>query len=703
MIAQYEEQVYAGVLGKVIGVYMGRPFEGWDKAALEEKWGLVNRYVHEDVNVPLVVSDDDISGTFTFIRAMEDSGDYAETTAEAFGEAWLNYIVENKSILWWGGPGSSTEHTAYLRLKSGIPAPRSGSIALNGQVVAEQIGAQIFCDGFGLVAPGNPHLAASLAQRAASVSHDGEAVLAAMVVAAMVSAAFEDKDMDRLLDIGVSVIPAEALIARVHRDVRGWCRVDGDWRTTYARIHEEYGPKRYWGGPHIVPNHAIMVMAWCYAPDDFQLSQAIIHTAGWDTDCNAGNVGSVMGVKLGLAGIQAQYDFQGPMADRMIIPTAEGTRGISDVLIEALHLARIGRRVMGWDAVPAARGNAFFHFDMPGALHGFMSEEQAFISRGTAEVANVAAGTASSSRAMRLRYRELSDGRIARVSTPMLAVQSRKSGPYAHMAVPRLYPGMTVTVHGRAGEQHGEQAELRLFTRHLAQSEESLPPLCYSSPSVLASDQSFVLEFTVPDTGLPVLDLGLEICGRDRGVGELFVDRVEISGQPSFIIPDHLPLLNGEAPGWISSMRSIGYWNFLNDDRDMMELVADDIPSVFITGTTDWQDYTLRANLGIHMADEAGLIVRYQGLRRYYALVQRAGKFQLIRQLYGESVLAEVAHEWATDDFHHLRLCCQGNTFTAYCDDRLLFTVNDTSFAGGGAGFFARMGKIAYRDAAIEL
>ena len=25
----YKDRVYAGVLGKVIGVYLGRPFEGW--------------------------------------------------------------------------------------------------------------------------------------------------------------------------------------------------------------------------------------------------------------------------------------------------------------------------------------------------------------------------------------------------------------------------------------------------------------------------------------------------------------------------------------------------------------------------------------------------------------------------------------------------------------------------------------------------
>ena len=57
-------------------------------------------------------------------------------------------------MLWWGGIGNSTEHTAYLRLKSGIPAPQSGSIELNGETVAEQIGAQIFIDGWAMVEPG---------------------------------------------------------------------------------------------------------------------------------------------------------------------------------------------------------------------------------------------------------------------------------------------------------------------------------------------------------------------------------------------------------------------------------------------------------------------------------------------------------------------------------------------------------------------
>ena len=225
-VRNYERRVYAGVLGKAIGVYMGRPFEGWSKEAIEERWGRIEGYVHEDQGVPLVVPDDDITGTFTFVRALEDSGQYADTPASFFGETWLNYLVEGKTVLWWGGMGHSTEHTAYLRLKQGIPSPESGSIERNGATVAQQIGAQIFIDAFGLVAPGKPELAVKLARAAASVSHDGEAVYAAMAVAAMVSGAFVERDMAALLDLGARFIPEESVISRVHRDVRTWAAQD---------------------------------------------------------------------------------------------------------------------------------------------------------------------------------------------------------------------------------------------------------------------------------------------------------------------------------------------------------------------------------------------------------------------------------------------------------------------------------------------
>src|SRR5579885_3411367 len=172
--SDYIERVYAGVIGKVIGVYLGRPFEQWTHEHIYSELGEIWYYVHDKLGQPLIVTDDDISGTFTFLRALPDYGNSLDLTPAQIGQTWLNYIIENRTILWWGGLGTSTEHTAYLRLKSGISAPRSGSIDLNGRVVAEQIGAQIFIDGWAMVAPGDPELAADLARRAASVSPGGE-------------------------------------------------------------------------------------------------------------------------------------------------------------------------------------------------------------------------------------------------------------------------------------------------------------------------------------------------------------------------------------------------------------------------------------------------------------------------------------------------------------------------------------------------
>ena len=63
-------------------------------------------------------------------------------------------------MLWWGGFDNATAHTAYRRLKRGLEPPASGAAATNGPVVAEQIAAQIFVDGWALVAPGDPELAA---------------------------------------------------------------------------------------------------------------------------------------------------------------------------------------------------------------------------------------------------------------------------------------------------------------------------------------------------------------------------------------------------------------------------------------------------------------------------------------------------------------------------------------------------------------
>jgi ADP-ribosylglycohydrolase len=262
----YAERVYAGVVGKVVGVFLGQPIEGWSNERIERELGEVDWFVSERLGKPIVVSDDDIAGTFVFIRALQDHGSGRNITSEEIGKTWLNYLIEYENTLAWFGLGRGSEHTAFLRLKAGVPAPRSGSAELNGRWLAEQIGGQIFIDGWAMVAPGDPDLAAELAGRAARVSHDGEAVYAAQAVAAMESLAFVERDMDRLLDCALAHVPRESSIHEVHRDVRAWAAAHGnDWHKTLARIQDKYhGKGLQWAG--VVPEHAIMVMVARQAP-----------------------------------------------------------------------------------------------------------------------------------------------------------------------------------------------------------------------------------------------------------------------------------------------------------------------------------------------------------------------------------------------------------------------------------------------------
>jgi len=258
--ADYLERVYAGVLGKIIGVYLGRPFEGWSYERITAELGEVWYYVHDRLRKPLIVTDDDISGTFTFLRALEDHGYPKRISPHEIGQSWLDYLIEGRTVLWWGGMGNSSEHTAYLRLAAGVEAPESGSAHLNGKVGSEQVGAQIFIDGWAMVSPGDPERAAELATAAAGVSHDGEAVYGARVIAAMEALAFVEPDRSKLLDAGYRAVPAESVIAALIRDVRAWRESVPDWREARRMLSERYGYHIYGGGCHMVPNHGLILL-----------------------------------------------------------------------------------------------------------------------------------------------------------------------------------------------------------------------------------------------------------------------------------------------------------------------------------------------------------------------------------------------------------------------------------------------------------
>lgn len=672
----YLERVYAGILGKLIGVYVGRPFEGWSYERIQRELGDVHYYVHERFGAPLIVTDDDISGTFTFLRALPDYENRRDLTPAQIGQSWLNYIVERRAILWWGGMGNSTEHTAFLRLKAGIPAPESGSMARNGKVVAEQIGAQIFIDGWAMVAPGDPEFAADLARRAASVSHDGEAIYAAQVIAAMEAQAFVESDVNKLLDGALVLIPSDSLVYRLISDIRHWHATEPDWRKTRVKIADHYGYDRYGGNCHVIPNHALIIHALLYGEGDFHKSLMIVNTCGWDTDCNSGNVGCLLGIKNGLAGInEGGPDWRTPIADRLYLATAEGGRGITDAVAEALHVTNIGRALAGAPPLAPKRG-ARFHFELPGSVQGFLPEASAEVN-GVVTVENVAGQSQLGSHSLAIRYRGVAPGRSARVATPTfipskaVADYFNRRG-YALLASPTLYPGQTVRAALSAAENNAQPVTCNLYLQFYGAEDQLV--IRRSPVVVLTPGDSHLFVWPITDTdGGPIAALGIEISHAQRADGVVYVDYLTWDGEPDVVLrrPPHSGDLWRLA--WVDAVDQYGHhW------PEAFRLSQNRGRGLLIQGTREWRNYTVSAAITPHLAKAAGIAARVQGLGRYYALLLCDDQtIRLIKALDGDQILAEVAFAWRLGESYELALSVVNRQITAVVDGTVLFTVAD--------------------------
>jgi ADP-ribosylglycohydrolase len=683
--SDYAERVYAGVLGKIIGVYLGRPVEGWRHEKIVDLVGEIAYYVNDRVDVALknhrlVVPDDDITGTLTFARPLRDCP-VDDIDARHVGAAWLNYIVPGRTVLWWGGRGLSTEHTAYLHLQDGVEPPRTGSAALNGDVAAEQVGAQIFVEGWALANPGDPERAAAMAATAASVSHDGEALNAARVVAALVAHAFVEADVAKLLDTAQSLIANDSLIHRVIDDVREW-HVDGsDWRTCFARIDERYGYHRYPGNCHVVPNHALVVNALLHGAGDFTRSLGILVSCGWDTDSNGGNVGCIAGVLGGLAGIDAGPDWRGPVADRIYLPTADGGGAVTDAVREALDIVGYAH-VLRDEPFARPKGGARFGFSLPGSVQGFRAEPT-----GAAAVRHASIPGQPDVPALAIAYPA---GVPARAVTPtFLTPDTLVVPPYGQAASPTLYAGQHLQARLIAGD--GPLA-CRLLVRAYDGADRLQNLL---GPTLhIGAGETAELRWTVPDTGgQPVGEVGVEVSGVDGRAGTAFLDHLTWEGAPDVTLTR--PAAGGTMwrHAWVDAVERF-------DPRwpEPYRLLHDRGEGLLIQGTRDWRDYEVSADVTPRLVDTVGLAARVQGMRRYYAirLVGRE-RVQLVRVFdAAETVLADEPFAWDYYRRYTLRLTVAGQHVSGSVDGRELRAVDaGTPLDSGGVALLVRAGHTA--------
>lgn len=692
-------QIYAGVLGKLIGVYLGRPFENWTYQNIQEKLGPIHYYVHEKFDLPLVVIDDDVSGTFAFVRALEEHGYDSNITAEQIGKSWLNQVIEKRTIFWWGGNGVSTEHTTFLNLKRGIKPPMSGSRETNGQTLAEQIGAQIFIDGWALVAPGNPALAAGLAEAAARVSHDGVAVDAAVLWAVMEAEAFKSTDVNHLLDTGLQYIPEKSHLRSLIADIRLWAKEDSDWQKTRQRIEDGYGYDKYGGICHMVPNHGIMILALIYGGHSFSHAMHIINTCGWDTDCNSGNVGCLVAIMQGLDGFHDEkFDWRGPLADRAIISSADAGYGLNDAVRITYDLANTAARLVGLQPPKQPKGGAQFHFSLPGSVQGFQSRD--------VKKVQISHGQDKNIEALSIQIiQDVKDQSGVEVTAETFTPKDilEVSRDYEMMASPLIYPGQHLEAQLHASETNNTTitASIRLKAYD---SDDTLITLD-SQSIILFPDEAGSIKWTIPSDleNKPIQQVGLALGSASAG-SKVWLHSVSWTGVPDMTLTKpQRPAIGLESHGpsfwqraWVSSLQKVHY-NF----GPPFFLSHDCGEGLHYQGTREWTDYIVSVSgFVVNLGAQSGVIARVQGLNRWYGLLLKAStdgkKYVALVKAKDEerTELSSMDFNWQLDQAYKISLTLHGDEIEARIDKTTL-QCKDKEYTGGAAGFAFNSGSVS--------
>ncbi len=698
------DRIYGGWLGKVIGVTYGAPVEGWTHDQIRRTFGDLVEDRDRFYLVPMrriFGADDDTSHPAIMVQALAD---LVETAAEVgchlpgtpdpamLGRAWLNYIPEEHGVIWRGGYGVSTEHTAMLNLLAGIAAPRSGAAILNGPVVAQQIGGQIFSDIWGLLFPGEPELAAAWADAASSVSHDLDGRVGARFIASLVSTAFSGGPVEQVVERALATLPPEAHYTAVMRDVwQYWRSNPEDWRAARAFIEAKYGYDRYPGACHIIPNAAVVTMSLLYGGGDFDRSVRLATASGWDTDCNAGNVGAVVGVLCGPEGIP--HPWREPLSDRFVGSGVLGARNLWTVPAFVRLVDLVGRALRrgqkgGHGRSLICESVQRLSFDFPGSTEGVAVDDGVDNAVRAVLPARAPAGDGTAGHgggALKLVVRDLSAYRTGRVvfATFLDAGELAQQG-YDPAFSPMVYGGQL------------------LRARILSQLEDGCPPSGAEglAPSAgffvdvleqpgparirrrirsdkvvyLPSGRWVTAEWRIPAVAGIVERIGVELQASSRAPrsGEVYLDDLAWDG------PSHLNVRFGAScgagdgsgrAGWLDGrelMRQIG-WTYSKGhwclERGALTGSCADHAEA-LTGSAEWRDVDVEAEIRPQTGEWHLLLVRAQGARRWYGAGLGPGGSLVIVKRHDErfDVVRRTTCGWRPGVWYTVRVQAQGTT-----------------------------------------
>lgn len=309
---EYYDKVLGCYVGKNIGGTLGAPFECF-RGLYDIGWFM------QDVSKP--IPNDDLDLQLVWLRAVEME---KFIDSHVLAEYWNTYI--SASLAEYG--------TGKNNFNMGAVPPLSGELR---NVNRHSNGAWIRAEIWATLCAGNPALAANYAYYDSSVDHGEEGIYSAVFCAALMSAAFFEGDIPRLIEIGLSYIPEDCAVARAVRYTLAQHQSGADWKRVRIELFKQFPTgfgmmAGYWKGTTEVPackecpvqqpdpeiphgemgydapwHMGALVLSLLWGGGDFARTVCLAVDCGEDTDCTAGTAGAILGIVLGDKGLPERW------------------------------------------------------------------------------------------------------------------------------------------------------------------------------------------------------------------------------------------------------------------------------------------------------------------------------------------------------------------------------------------------------------
>ncbi len=288
-------------LSKVRGCWLGKNIGGTLGAPFESKRGVfdITYYTH-DISKG-VLPNDDLDLQLVWLNAAERYG--TQVDAKILASYWQTFIVPH-----WSEYGA-----AKSNMRMGLMPPLSG---WHHNPFRDSCGSFIRTEIWACLMPGNPQLAVKYAYEDAITDHSGEGVYGTAFCAAIQSAAFAENDIFKLIDIGLSYIPADCGVAKGVRTVLACYRRGDDWKACRKAVlnavpgsfgsfigYEDRPPEEDVpngeDGYDAPSNIAIAILGLVYGEGNFDRTVCLAAGCGEDADCTTGTAGALYGIMYG--------------------------------------------------------------------------------------------------------------------------------------------------------------------------------------------------------------------------------------------------------------------------------------------------------------------------------------------------------------------------------------------------------------------